>query len=79
MSVAEVPEGGAFIVKRVAIGGETGKRLADMGFTGGAEGMVIRRGLFRGPLHVLIRGYALLIRRSEAAAIEIMRAGEATT
>lgn len=71
MVVAEVPKGGRFIVIKVATGKEVGKRLADMGFTEGAEGEVVRTGLLRDPLQVKIRGYDVLIRRSEAKAIEV--------
>jgi ferrous iron transport protein A len=42
-----------------------------MGFTAGAEGAVIRRGFMRGPMQVRIRGYDILIRRFEAAGIEV--------
>ncbi|MEI6877259.1 MAG: FeoA family protein [Spirochaetota bacterium] len=79
MSVADLPAGASFTVHRILLGGEVGKRLADMGFTEGAEGSVVRRGFLRGPLHVTIRGYALLIRRSEAASIEVRTALEAGT
>jgi Fe2+ transport system protein FeoA len=73
MLVSEAPVGESFRVIRVMTGREVGKRLADMGFTEGAEGSVVRGGFLRGPLHVRIRGYDLLIRRSEAAAIEVER------
>lgn len=71
MVVSEVPKGGRFTVVKVATGKEVGKRLADMGFTDGAEGEVVRAGLLRDPLQVKIRGYDVLIRRSEAKAIEV--------
>jgi Fe2+ transport system protein FeoA len=71
MLVTEAPKGALFRVVGVRMGGEVGKRLADMGFTEGAEGSVIRSGFLRGPFQVRIRGYDLLIRRSEASGIEI--------
>jgi Fe2+ transport system protein A len=71
MLVSEVPEGARFRVVKVLTGREVGKRLADMGFTDGAEGEVVRTGLLRDPLQVKIRGYDLMIRRSEAAQIEV--------
>jgi ferrous iron transport protein A len=71
MVVSEAPAGADFKVLRVTTGREVGRRLADMGFTEGAEGSVVRGGFFRGPLQVRIRGYDILIRRSEAAEIEV--------
>ena len=53
------------------IGGEIGKRLAEMGFTQGATGHFIRGAFLRGPLQIRIRGYDLLIRRCEAKLIEV--------
>jgi ferrous iron transport protein A len=58
------------------MGKEVGKRLADMGFTAGAPGAVVRAGFFRGPLQVRIRGYDILIRRFEAEGIEVEPVGD---
>lgn len=76
MYLSDAPNGASFRVIRVLIGKEVGKRLADMGFTEGAEGAVVRGGLFRGPLQVRIRGYDVLIRRSEAAGVEVEPVGD---
>jgi ferrous iron transport protein A len=71
MFLSDVPNGASFTVKKVALGKEVGKRLADMGFTEGIEGRVVRAGLFNGPLQIHIRGYDMLIRRFEASEIEV--------
>ncbi|MDR3356638.1 MAG: ferrous iron transport protein A [Spirochaetaceae bacterium] len=76
MLLSDAPAGAAFIVKQVNLGKEVGKRLADMGFTDGAEGLVIRRGFLRGPLQVRILGYDVLIRRFEAAGIAVVPMGD---
>jgi ferrous iron transport protein A len=47
-----------------------------MGFTQGTEGAVIRKGFFRGPLQIRIRGYDILIRRFEASGIEVEPVGD---
>ena len=60
-----------FIIRSVKVGREVGRRLADMGFTEGTDGVVVRRGGFGGPMQVCIRGYDLLIRKEEAARIEV--------
>lgn len=71
MRISEADIGQDFIVVSVLISREVGRRLADMGFTEGARGRVIRGGAFRGPLQVRIRDYDVLIRRCEAAGIEV--------
>lgn len=53
------------------MGGEIGKRLADMGFTDGATGLLVRGAFMRGPIQVRIRGYDILLRRGEAKLIEV--------
>jgi ferrous iron transport protein A len=71
-----MPAGASFRVVKVALDKEVGKRLADMGFTQGAEGAVVRSGFFRGPIQVRIRGYDILIRRYEAGGIEVTPGGD---
>lgn len=71
MFLSDAPSGASFKVVKVAMGKEVGKRLADMGFIAGTQGAVVRTGFFRGPLQVRIRGYDILIRRYEAAGIEV--------
>ena len=76
MFVSDVPNGASFRVVKVTLGKEVGKRLADMGFTEDAEGAVVRSGFFHGPIQVRIRGYDILIRRSEARGIEVLPVGD---
>ena len=74
MSISDLPVGAEFTVRRVRSGREVGKRLVDMGFTEGATGQVLRKAFLRGPLQVAIRGYGVIIRRSEAEMIEVAEA-----
>lgn len=76
MFLSDAPNGASFKVIKVILGKEVGKRLADMGFTEGADGAVVRSGFLRGPLQVRIRGYDILIRRCEAAGIEVEAVGD---
>jgi ferrous iron transport protein A len=76
MRMSDARAGAFFTVVKVCSGGEVGKRLADMGFTEGAAGQVVRGGFLRGPYHVRIRGYDLLLRRSEAEGVEIEETAE---
>lgn len=78
MQLSELRPGASFRVGKVLVGGEIGKRLADMGFTEGAEGELVRSAFLRGPVQIRIRGYDLLVRRSEARLIEVAAAGEAS-
>jgi ferrous iron transport protein A len=76
MFLSDVPNGASFRVVKVTLGKEVGKRLADMGFTEDTEGAVVRSGFFHGPIQVRIRGYDILIRRSEAKGIEVLSVGD---
>ncbi|MDR0643890.1 MAG: ferrous iron transport protein A [Treponema sp.] len=76
MLLSDAPKGASFTVVKVTLGKEVGKRLADMGFTAGAEGAVVRFGIFHGPLQIRIRGCDILIRRFEAAGIEVEPVGD---
>ncbi len=73
MTIGDLKTGDSFIVKGVELSRETGKRLADMGFTKGVEGKVVRKALFGDPFQVCILGYHVSIRRAEAAGIQIER------
>jgi Fe2+ transport system protein FeoA len=77
MVLADAPLGVVFQVKGVLLDKEVGKRLSDMGFTQGAAGSVVRRGVFGGPMQVRILNYDILIRRSEARGIEVEMADHA--
>jgi Fe2+ transport system protein FeoA len=76
MILSDAPSGASFSVKRVNLDKEVGKRLADMGFTEGAQGAVVRHSFFRGPMQVRILSYDILIRRYEAAGIEVDPIGD---
>jgi len=71
MVLSKLPAGAGFTIVRVNLEREVGRRLADMGFIEGAEGMIIRKKFLGGPLEIRIMGYEILLRRSEAAGIEI--------
>lgn len=71
MTIADLKHGQKFKVKKVSVSGEIGKRLADMGFTRGVEGRVIRSALFGDPIQICLMGYNVSIRRSEASGVEV--------
>jgi len=74
VTIAMIDEGGEFIVEHVCLRRETGKRLADMGFTQGAHGRIVRRSLLGGPLQIRLGDCDLMIRASEAQGIDVERA-----
>ncbi|OQB96255.1 MAG: ferrous iron transport protein A [Spirochaetes bacterium ADurb.Bin110] len=71
MQLAELSPGQRFKVINVAVGGEIGKRLADMGLVSGAEGEVVRAAFFRGPIQIRLRDYDLIMRRYEARLVDV--------
>lgn len=75
-AISDLSDGERFAVEKVVLSGEIGKRLADMGFTRGAQGHVVRSALFGDPLQVRIWGYDVSLRRSEAKGVEIRTLGQ---
>jgi ferrous iron transport protein A len=71
MSIYDLKNGDKFEVKKVTLSKEIGKRLADMGFTNGVKGSVVRCALFGDPLQVKILGYNISIRALEARGVEV--------
>lgn len=71
MTIADLKNGDPFKVKRVVLGKEIGKRLADMGFVRGVEGRVIRSAFLGDPLQVKICHYDISLRRKEARGVEV--------
>ncbi len=71
MRASSLATGQRFRVVGISLAKEVGKRLADMGFVQGRTGLVVRRGLVGGPMHLRILGYDIMVRRSEAAGIEV--------
>ncbi len=73
VSLDTLKKGERFRINRVTHVREVGKKLADMGFTRGAEGRVVRSALLRDPIQIRILGYHVSIRRAEAAGINVER------
>jgi len=75
MTIGDLKTGDSFVVHGVELSRETGKRLADMGFTRGVEGKVIRKAMFGDPFQVSILGYQVSIRKAEADGVTIRAEG----
>lgn len=78
MTIGDLKTGDSFVVRGVELPRETGKRLADMGFTQGVEGQVVRKALFGDPIQVSILGYQVSIRKAEASGVTVEPAGAAS-
>jgi Fe2+ transport system protein FeoA len=73
VSLDTLKKGERFRIRSVTHVREIGKKLADMGFTRGAEGRVVRSALLHDPIQIRILGYHVSIRRAEAAGINVER------
>lgn len=71
MTILDLKDNEKFVVKKVTLKKEVGKRLSDMGFTNGVTGTVIRSALLGDPIQVRILSYNISIRKSEASGIEV--------
>ena len=71
-TLATVPQGCHVRISSMSRGGALRQRLLDMGVTRGTELMVERVAPLGDPIEVLIKGYHLAIRRTEAASIEVV-------
>ena len=59
------------IVKAVTVEGKIKRRLLDMGITNGAEIFLRKKAPLGDPLEIVVRGYELTLRKSEAACISM--------
>ncbi|NLE64685.1 MAG: ferrous iron transport protein A [Elusimicrobia bacterium] len=71
MNILDLKKGESFVVSRVALRGQIGRRLSDMGFVQGARGTLIRKALLGDPIQVKICHYDVSLRRLEAGGIEV--------
>ena len=69
MTLNDIPEKKEFVIVRLLSNGEIRKRLVDMGFISGTHGTVLRRALLKDPIELMIKGYRVSLRRSEAKQI----------
>ncbi|RLK63424.1 ferrous iron transport protein A [Atopobacter sp. AH10] len=75
-TLREIPCGEKVTVVKVHGDGALRKRIRDMGMTKGAEVFVKKVAPLGDPIELTIRGYALTIRKEDAAVIEVSTEGE---
>ncbi len=71
MTLDELKPGQECCVAKVNIGGVTGQRLLDMGFIPETKIKVIRNAPRVDPVDLLLKGYHVGIRHSEARGVEV--------
>ena len=76
MTIADLKVNEKFRIKKINLKKDIGKRLADMGFTKGVTGIVVRSALLGDPIQVNILNYDVSIRKTEAKGIEIEKIEE---
>ncbi len=70
-ALAELPVGTHAIVREVSSPRALRRRLLELGLLPGTRVEVVRRAPLGDPIELRLRGYALSIRRDEAATIEV--------
>lgn len=70
-SLDELSIGQSAKVARFHLNSSDAQRLSDMGLTVGAKVKLLKLAPFGDPLEILIRGYHLSLRKSEARSIEV--------
>ncbi|HCL55676.1 MAG TPA: iron transporter FeoA [Spirochaetia bacterium] len=71
MVLSQLKNQDRFRVIKVTLDKEIGKRLVDMGFSQGTEGIVVRSALLGDPLQINLLSYNVSIRKKEASGIEV--------
>jgi ferrous iron transport protein A len=71
MTLDKLKPGQECLVVKVNIGGVTGQRLLDMGFIPKTKIKVIRNAPLVDPVDLLIKGYHVSMRHSEARGVEV--------
>ncbi|MCK4648045.1 ferrous iron transport protein A [bacterium] len=72
MTLDELKPGQECQVKEVKVDGVVGQRLCDMGFIPGTRIKVIRNAPLVDPVDLLLKGYHVSIRHSEAKGVEVI-------
>ena len=71
MTLDKLKPGQECVVVKVNIGGIIGQRLLDMGFIPKTKIKVIRNAPLVDPVDLLIKGYHVSVRHSEASGVEV--------
>lgn len=72
LSLSDLPTGMPATVLALHVGREHARRMAGLGLRPGMPVRVVRRSPFRGPLQIRVGHTDVILRRSDAARIEVV-------
>ena len=75
-SLKSLVNGAAGVVERIELAGATKRRLIEMGITPGTKVHILKRAPLGDPIEVLLRGYSLTLRGSDAERIFVTEVKE---
>ena len=76
VTLKSLPNGKAGVVERVELKGATKRRLIEMGITPGTKITVLKRAPLGDPIEIMLRGYSLTIRGTDADNIHVSEVGK---
>ena len=71
MTLDRLPVGKSAVILSVAGEGKLRNHLLDMGFIPGTRVTVLKTAPFGDPIEISLRGYTLILRKADAANIEV--------
>ena len=69
VALKSLADGQSGVVERIGLDGATKRRLIEMGITPGTRVSVLKRAPLGDPIEILLRGYSLTIRGTDAEKI----------
>ena len=70
-TLKSLADGHSGVVERIELSGATKRRLIEMGITPGTRVTVLKRAPLGDPIEILLRGYSLTIRGTDAEQIQV--------
>lgn len=71
VNLKSLSDGKTGIVEKIELTGATKRRLIEMGITPGTKITVLKRAPLGDPIEILLRGYSLTIRGTDAERIQV--------
>ncbi len=71
VNLKSLADGKSGIVEKITLSGATKRRLIEMGITPGTKITVLKRAPLGDPIEILLRGYSLTIRGTDAEQISV--------
>ena len=71
INLKSLADGHCGVVEKIELNGATKRRLIEMGITPGTKITVLKRAPLGDPIEILLRGYSLTIRGTDAEQIQV--------